>query len=118
MSRRLTFAAASVGVLSAALAAGAVLVPAQAAAPSATSAAKAGQVRCVGSTTSCTAKVSLAGGASNRKVTIALPANNLRLVAAKPSNSNLDGAYLVSDQHMTPGRRSYTFTLNAAEAPA
>lgn len=75
-------------------------------------------VLCVGSSTSCTASVSLAGGASNQKVVIALPATGLRLVSARPTSSELDGAYLVSDQAMQPGGRRYSFILNAAESPA
>ncbi len=74
-------------------------------------------VTCVGSATSCTATVSLAGGASNEKVSIALPDPGVRLESVKPTSSNLDGAYLVSDQARSANGRQYTFALSAAEAP-
>ncbi len=112
-------AAASVGAtLSAAVAVGVVLAPANGAAPTTESAGRTTQVKCVGSTTSCTASVSLAGGASNEKVVITLPSTGMRLVSFKPTSPNLDGAYIVSHQASKAGGRQYTFTLSAAEAPA
>jgi hypothetical protein len=119
MSHRITSTAVAAGfALSSALAVGAFSLPAQGAVPGTGSAGRSAEVACVGSSTSCTASVSLAGGASNKTVVVALPASGLRLVSAMPSSPNLDGAYLVSDQAMKAGGRRYTFTLNAAEAPA
>ena len=120
MLHRIIIAALATGatVSAAALTAGAVSPPAHGAAASVGSSARAVQVSCVGSATACTATVGLAGGASNEKVVIRLPAAGLRLVSAAPTSSELNGAYLVSDQAMQPGGRSYTFTLSAAEAPA
>ncbi len=118
MSIRLPSAAATVGItLATAVAVGAAFVPANAAAPTTGTVGRATQVSCVGTSTSCTATVSLAGGASNEKIAINLPAKGLRLVSAKPTNSNLDGSYLVSNQASKAGGRQYTFTLSAAEAP-
>ena len=68
MSNHITSAAVSAGVaLSAVLAVGATTVPAQSANSSTGAAAQAAAVPCAGSQTSCSASVSLAGGASNKK---------------------------------------------------
>ena len=112
-------AAASIGAtFSAAVVAGAVLAPASGAAANAASSGRATQVSCVGSTTSCTASVSLAGGASNERVVITLPSTDMRLVSWKTTSANLAGAYIVSHQVSKAGGRQYAFTLSAAEAPA
>lgn len=74
-------------------------------------------VRCTGTATSCTATVSLAGGASNKRVVIQLPEAGMRLKSARPTSANLDGSYLISDQSSYAGGHRYAFTLSAAEAP-
>jgi hypothetical protein len=74
-------------------------------------------VSCKGTSTACTASVSLAGGASNERVAIVLPSTGLRLTGVKPNHRTLKGSYLVSDQHLRADGRTYAFTLNAARAP-
>jgi hypothetical protein len=74
-------------------------------------------VHCTGGATSCTARVSLAGGASNERVVIQLPSTGLRLKSARPTSARLDGSYLISDQSSIAGGHKYAFTLSAAEAP-
>jgi hypothetical protein len=73
-------------------------------------------VTCKGGAQACTARVNLAGGASNERVVVALPGSKLRLVSAQPSSASLQGAYSVSDQASRAGGKEYVFTLNAVEA--
>ena len=73
-------------------------------------------VRCRGTARSCTASVSLAGGASNRRIVIKLTDTNLRLtsVAAVPKRSS--SAYLLTGGHFALGGSEYIVTLNAVKA--
>ena len=73
-------------------------------------------VGCMGTGKACTARVSLAGGASNERVVVSLPSSKLRLVSTKPSNPTLQGAYMVSDQARRAGGKKYVFTLNAVQS--
>jgi hypothetical protein len=73
-------------------------------------------VRCQGTANNCKAKVSIAGGASNRPVVIQLPGVDLGLTSVKPSSSTLAGAYDVSNQHFRQGNSEYAFTLSAPQA--
>ena len=50
-------------------------------------------VRCRGDGDSCSARVSLAGGASNKKVVVDLTDTDLRLVSVRPNCRSLRGAY-------------------------
>ena len=109
--------AARLSILAAgALAAGAVAVPAVAgpqreADPSATV-----RVTCRGSERLCKAVVSIAGGASNRRVVIKLPGTSWKqpTVAVTPASSR--GAYLISQRRFALGGSEYRFTLNAVRA--
>ena len=53
-------------------------------------------VRCRGGANSCRARVSLAGGASNKRVAIELSDTDLRLVSVRPNRGSLRGAYGLS----------------------
>jgi hypothetical protein len=73
-------------------------------------------VRCRGAARSCTAAVSIAGGASNRKLVIKLTDTNLRLksVTAVPKRS--ERAYLLTGGHFALGGSEYIVTLNAVKS--
>jgi hypothetical protein len=73
-------------------------------------------VGCMGTGKACTARVSLAGGASNERVVVTLPSSKLRLVSTKPSSPTLQGAYMMSDQARRGGGRKYVFTVNAVQS--
>lgn len=70
---------------------------------------------CTGGDTSCEASFSLAGGASEKALTVRLPATNLRLIAVNATPAHVRGAYLLSDGRFTPGRSRYTATLDAVQ---
>jgi hypothetical protein len=89
---------------------------AAAASPAAAAAPQTVHVGCMGTGKACTARVSLAGGASNERVVVSLPSSKLRLVSTKPSNPTLQGAYMVSDQARRAGGKKYVFTLNAVQS--
>ena len=74
------------------------------------------RVRCVGGSDACRARVSIAGGASNRRVIIELSDTDLRLVSVKPHRRYLRGAYLVSRGRYRLGGSEYVFILNAVRA--
>ena len=73
-------------------------------------------VRCRGGSTACRARVSLAGGASNKRVVIRLPDAHLRLVAVRASRRTLRGAYGLSGQSLRQGGSEYVFRLDAAQS--
>ena len=79
-------------------------------------AAKSVPVTCKGNATACKAVVSVAGGASNKKLRIALSDTDLKLksVVAKPSS--IRGAYELSGGSYSLGGSLYTVTLNAVQA--
>jgi D-alanyl-D-alanine carboxypeptidase len=74
-------------------------------------------VRCRGGGDSCRARVSLAGGASNKNVVIRLSHRDLRLVSVRPNRRALRGAYGLSGQRLRAGGTKYVFRLNAAVDP-
>ena len=74
------------------------------------------RVRCRGGGGSCQARLSLTGGASNKRVVIRLPKRNLRLVSVQPNRSSLRGAYGLSDQRLRAGGSEFAFRLNARES--
>ncbi len=98
---------------------GLAAAPALAAAPTALAAtgaaAKTVSVTCRGGSSSCSAVIGLAGGASNKKLRIMLTDTNLKLVGvvAKPSSER--GAYLLSRGQYSLGGSVFTVTLNAAQ---
>ena len=73
-------------------------------------------VRCRGGGDSCRARVSLAGGASDKRVTIELSDTDLRLVSVRPNRPSLRGAYGLFDQRLRRGGSEYTFGLNAVQS--
>ena len=73
-------------------------------------------VRCRGGADSCRARVSLAGGASNKKVVIRLTDSDLRLVSVRPNRPALRGAYGLFDQRLSAGGTRYGFRLNAVQS--
>jgi pimeloyl-ACP methyl ester carboxylesterase len=73
-------------------------------------------VRCRGGGDSCRATVSLAGGASDKRVTIELSDTDLRLVSVRPNRPSLRGAYGLFDQRLRRGGSEYTFGLNAVQS--
>lgn len=72
-------------------------------------------VRCRGSASACRARVSVGGGASDKRVTIRLTAGDLRLVSVRPDQRSLRSAYGLSDQQLTGGGSGYRFTLDAVQ---
>ena len=73
-------------------------------------------VRCRGGGDSCRARVSLAGGASNKRVTIELPDTDLRLVSVRPNRRSLRGAYGLFGQRLRSGGSQYLVRLNAVQS--
>ena len=73
-------------------------------------------VPCLGGSNSCTARVSLAGGASNRKFVIQLSDDDLRLLSVRPNRPSLRGAYSITGQRLRPGGTEYALRLNAVRS--
>ena len=73
-------------------------------------------VRCRGGANSCRARVSLAGGASDKRVAIELSDTDLRLASVRPNRGSLRGAYGLSGNHLRAGGSEYVFKLNAAQS--
>ncbi len=97
-------------LLAAAVAAALLVVPATA------SAAGSATARCVGNESTCGATFSLAGGASNKRLTVQLPGTNLKLVAHVVSPHWVAGAYSLSRGSYSLGGSVYTTTLNAVQS--
>ncbi len=99
----------------------AVLAATAAAVPAALIAAPAGAagsqtVKCVGSGDFCGATVSIAGGASNKLVTINLTDTDFSRVAVRVIPANSKGAFSISKASFRLGGSQYRFTLNAVKA--
>jgi len=73
-------------------------------------------VRCRGGPSVCRARVSLTGGASNKKVVVGLPDTDLRLSSVRPNRPSLHGAYGLFANRMRAGGSEYVFKLNAAQS--
>ena len=73
-------------------------------------------VRCRGGGNSCRARVSLAGGASDKRVAIGLSDTDLRLASVRPNRGSLRGAYGLSDHRLRQGGSRYVVTLDAAQS--
>jgi len=73
-------------------------------------------VRCVGNADFCGATVSIAGGASNRVVTINLTDTDFARVAVRVIPSSSRGAFSISNASFRTGGSQYRFTLNAVRA--
>jgi hypothetical protein len=77
---------------------------------------RAAAVRCRGGPSLCRARVSLAGGASNKEVVVGLPDTDLRLSSVRPNRSSLRGAYGLFANRLRAGGSEYVFRLNAAQS--
>jgi hypothetical protein len=73
-------------------------------------------IRCRGGSSSCTAVVGLAGGASNKKLRITLSDSDLKLVGVLAKPSYIRGAFELSRGSYSLGGSLYTVTLNAVQA--
>jgi hypothetical protein len=72
--------------------------------------------RCRGGSNACTARVSLAGGASNRSVVIQLTDSDLRLQSVRPNRASLRGAYSITHQRLREGGTEYALRLSAVQS--
>jgi len=93
----------------------AVAASAVAAAP-AVAAHGATKVKCVGNSYFCGATVSIAGGASNRKVAIKLTDTDFKLVAVRVLPKSSRGAFSISKAGFHNGGSVYRFTLSAVKS--
>ncbi|HTA05821.1 MAG TPA: hypothetical protein VK774_05620 [Solirubrobacteraceae bacterium] len=98
-----------------ALASSAVAICAVAASTSA-SAAQPKPIKCKGGSNSCVATISLAGGASNKKLRIALSDTDLKLAGQSVKPAEVKGAYSLTKGSYSLGGSLYTVTLNAVKA--
>lgn len=73
-------------------------------------------VRCIGNGDFCGATVSIAGGASNRVVTILLTDTNFKRVGVRVIPAASKGAFSISRASFRLGGSEYRFTLNAVRA--
>jgi hypothetical protein len=73
-------------------------------------------VRCRGDPSLCRARVSLAGGASNKEVVVGLPDTDLRLSSVRPNRSSLRGAYGMFANRLRHRGSEFVFRLNAAQS--
>jgi hypothetical protein len=96
------------------------VLAAAAAVPAAVVAAPAGAagsqtVKCLGNGDFCGATVSIAGGASNKQVTINLTDTDFTRVAVRVIPANSKGAFSISKASFRLGGSQYRFTLNAVK---
>jgi hypothetical protein len=82
----------------------------------AVSAQNGGTVRCAGTADFCGATVSIAGGASNRVVTINYLSTEFRRVAVRVIGDQSRGAFRITHASFLLGGSEYRFTLNAARS--
>jgi hypothetical protein len=78
--------------------------------------AKTVSLTCRGSGSSCSTTIGLAGGASNKKLKIALSDTNLKLVGISAKPSIVREAYSLSKGSYSLGGSVYTVTLNAVQS--
>ncbi len=95
--------------------AGALIATAALAAP-ALAAPKTRDVTCKGNANACSAVVSLAGGASNVKLRIALTDTDFALTSTTVRPASVKGAYSLSKGSFSVGGSIYTTTLNAVRS--
>jgi hypothetical protein len=70
---------------------------------------------CRGTDKLCEAKFSLAGGASNKRLTIRLPDTDLKLLAVNAVPAYVHQAYSLSGGHFALGGSEFIVTLNAVD---
>jgi hypothetical protein len=85
-------------------------------ASSSASAAPSKAIKCVGTADFCGATVSIAGGASNRVVTINLTGTNLKRIAVRVIPSASKGAFSITKASFMTGGSVYRFTLNSVKS--
>jgi hypothetical protein len=73
-------------------------------------------VRCKGTGDFCGATVSIAGGASNRRVTVNLTDTDFKLVGVRVIPASSRGAFSISRASFRLGGSQYRFTLNAVRS--
>jgi hypothetical protein len=71
---------------------------------------------CRGSANLCEATFSLAGGASNKRLTVQIPGTNLRLLAVNATPAYVRGAYRLFGGRFTTGGSVYTVNLDAVDS--
>jgi hypothetical protein len=106
LSRHTAVVVVALGALSA--------IPASASAARATT-SRATTVKCVGTADFCGATVSIAGGASNKRMAVTLSDTDLKLVAVRVIPGASRGAYEISRASYELGGSVYRFTLNAVQ---
>jgi hypothetical protein len=70
---------------------------------------------CRGTETFCEATFSLAGGASEKTLTVRLPGPGLRRIAVNATPAQVHGAYLLTGGRFSAGGTVYTATLDAVQ---
>jgi hypothetical protein len=73
-------------------------------------------VKCVGTADFCGATVSIAGGASNKVITVNLTGTNFSRVRIRVIPASSKGAFSISKASFRLGGSQYRFTLNAVKA--
>ena len=73
-------------------------------------------LKCVGTADFCGATVPIAGGASNKVVTIKLTDTDFKRVAVRVIPSTSKGAYSITKGALITGGSQYRFTLNAVKS--
>lgn len=71
---------------------------------------------CRGTDTSCEATFSLAGGATEKTLTVRLPAAGMRRIAVNATPAQVHGAYLLTGGRFSSGGTVYTATLDAVQS--
>ena len=71
---------------------------------------------CRGTDTSCEATFSLAGGATEKTLTVRLPAAGMRRIAVNATPAQVHGAYLLTRGRFSSGGTVYTATLDAVQS--
>jgi hypothetical protein len=82
----------------------------------ASAAVKPKTIACRGGGGSCTATISLAGGASNKKLRITLTDTDLKLVSVVAKPNSVKGAYSLSKRSYSLGGSVFNVTLNAVQS--
>lgn len=78
--------------------------------------AKTVPLKCRGGSSSCSATIGLAGGASNKKLKIMLSDTDLKLVGISVTPKEVKGAYELSKGSFSLGGSVYNVTLNAVQS--
>ena len=71
---------------------------------------------CQGTESLCEATFSLAGGATEKTLTVRLPGTDLRRIAVNATPAQVHGAYLLTGGRFSAGGSVYTATLDAVQS--